>query len=249
MLPERLHALLDGCGGDSSPLTPTLLYNEGWLLRLVLDWLARNEAAGHPLAFPPRARWYSEALLPTPFAARKRRDHLAEARTHADGVIGHFIIGITGKGDLSLAPDGTWLVVLEAKLGSPLSTGTVHAHHYDQAARSVACMAEVLRRAGRPPVSMSHLAFYVIAPASRVSSRLLAALAPNSIRGRIEERVSEYGGDKDEWLEQWLIPTVGRVQVEVLSWEDTLAAIAQRDPESGQALAGFYESCLRHSGM
>lgn len=52
------------------------------MLRLLLDWLVDCEASSIiPVA--PGARWYSEALLPSPF----RGDSLAESHTHADGVV------------------------------------------------------------------------------------------------------------------------------------------------------------------
>ena len=132
---------------SSQPLfPPTLLYNEGWLLRLVLDWFSRHSVQDHPLTFAAGSRWFSEALLPSPFPARYRGDKLAENWTHADGVVGHFQIGKKGRTDLKLLPGATQFIVLEAKIFSSLSPGVTHASYYDQAARTVACMAEVLRR-------------------------------------------------------------------------------------------------------
>ena len=79
-----------------------LQYNEGWLLRVVLDWFSRHKIPNHLLNFQVNARWFSEALLPLVFLARHRGDPLAENWTHADGVVGHFTIGDQGKADLSL---------------------------------------------------------------------------------------------------------------------------------------------------
>jgi hypothetical protein len=161
---RTVHRLFASSASDSSPFPPTLLYNEGWLLRLILDWFAAYELPDHWLDFARHARWYSEAYLPSAFAARRRRDPLAEASTHADAVIGHFEIGARAKGDLSLRPDATQLVVLEAKLFSRLSVGVKNVATFDQAARSVACIAETLRRARRHPASLKRLGFYVLAP-------------------------------------------------------------------------------------
>src|SRR4051812_23173911 len=119
---DRIAALLLSSGDRESHLPATILYNEGWLLRVVLDWFSRQPPSSHPLGFHPGARWYTEALLPSQFRARKRGDDLAEARTHADGVIGHFSIGDSGKGDLMLLPDAQQFVVVEAKLFSGLSS-------------------------------------------------------------------------------------------------------------------------------
>jgi len=91
---------------DARRAPATLLYNEGWLLRLVLS----AEAGGIrclPQPFEPGARWFSEALLYTPFAPRSRGDQLGGSVTHADGVIGHFEIGRSSRAGLHLTPDGT----------------------------------------------------------------------------------------------------------------------------------------------
>jgi hypothetical protein len=39
---------------DPTRLFPaTILYNEGWLLRLVLDWFSHQSTDSHPLSFLP----------------------------------------------------------------------------------------------------------------------------------------------------------------------------------------------------
>ena len=88
-----------------------------------------------------------------------RGDRLAEARTHADGVLGHFAIGDPGTAALSLTPGARQLVVFEAKLFARLSAGVRNAPYYDQAARTIACMAETLCRAEIAPDNMTDLAF------------------------------------------------------------------------------------------
>ena len=63
------------------------------MLRLVLDWFAINNIAGHTLSFDAASTWYSEGLLPSTFLPRYRGDKHAEGFTHADGVIGHIAMG------------------------------------------------------------------------------------------------------------------------------------------------------------
>ena len=79
-------------------------------------------------------------------------------------MIGHFTIGDPGTAGLTLAADARQFVVVEGKLFNRLSAGVKNAPYYDQAARSVACVAEALRRAGARPGLMDDLAFLVIAP-------------------------------------------------------------------------------------
>src|SRR5262245_13997077 len=116
----QINSLLEARARPNPPFPPTDLFQEKWLIRLVLDWFARHDNLKHPLQFAPRARWFSEANLPSAFLARRRKDPLVEKWSHADGVIGHFTIGARGKNDLSLAAKATQLKVLEAKIFSPL---------------------------------------------------------------------------------------------------------------------------------
>ena len=93
MIVRQIARMLELCSTDQNVFPPTDLYNEGWMLRLLLDWHSRNPNAATPIPFPANSIWYSEALLPSAFLARYRGDELAESWTHADGVIGNFVIG------------------------------------------------------------------------------------------------------------------------------------------------------------
>jgi hypothetical protein len=224
---------------------PTLLYNEGWLLRLVLNWFHKNRTPGHPLFFEESATWYSEALLPTPFRASRRGDTHAESRTHADGVIGHFSVGVEGKADLQLDPGATQLVVLEAKLLSPLSPRVRAAPDYDQAARSVACLAEALRRGKRPPAEMSTLGFILLAPIREIESRDLAAkLDRGRLQAAVGRRMSGFARDLSSWYQSWFLPTLECIDLKVVAWEELIRRIAANEPVGYRALQTFYDRCL-----
>ena len=70
-----IYQLLLTAGTSASHFPPTLLYNEGWMLRLTLSWFQKSTLQGHTLSFAEGANWFSEALLPTPFAPRHRGTH------------------------------------------------------------------------------------------------------------------------------------------------------------------------------
>lgn len=139
MVMKRIQRMMESCDTGSTFFPPTILYNESWLIRLVLDWFSVHNPPGHQLTFLDKAHWFSEALLPSAFLSSPQERNLAEGWSHADGVIGHFDIGKGYKADLSLLSDVTQLVVLEAKMFSQLATGTSNAKYYDQAARMVGC--------------------------------------------------------------------------------------------------------------
>ncbi|WP_435015920.1 hypothetical protein TA3x_003477 [Tundrisphaera sp. TA3] len=246
MITGRIKAMLEACEAGQPSFPPTVLFSEGWLLRVVLDWFAGHGGDRYPLSPMLGARWFSEAWLPSAFLPRHKGDALAESRTHADGVVGHFTIGDPGSSGLNLAADAHQLVVLEAKLFNRLSSGIRNALYYDQAARSVACMAEVLRRAGRPPESMTDLAFLIVAPRDRIDDGVFSRdLSAEAIRRKVRRRVDAYAGDRDAWYRDWFEPTLIRADLRCLAWEDVVETIAFHDPVAGQFIDSFYGKCLR----
>jgi hypothetical protein len=241
---NTINLILERCESNTSSIPPTVLYNEGWMLRLVLEWFSKHPASGHPLAFAEGSRWYSEALIPSAFLSRKRGDKFAESWTHADGVIGHFVIGNGAKGNLTLNPDANHFVVLEAKMFSKLSAGVKNADYFNQAARYVACIAEVLKRAGRQAQAFKALGFYVLAPASQIEQGVFDEhLTKDSLRTVVERRVEEYG-DEREWFSRWFLPVLDRIDINTVSWENLINfPVAERDPDADQ-LKEFYGRCL-----
>jgi hypothetical protein len=237
--------LLPNIDHDLPNFPPTILYNEGWLLRLVADWFSTSGIAGHPFSFPIDGHWFSEARLPSAFLPRFRGDPLAESHTNADGVIGHFTIGTKGKTDLELIPDATHFVVLEAKLYSGLSKGVKNAKYFDQAARSVACFAEVLSRSKSKPESFSNLGFYVLAPNDQIKARTFNRLLDKqSIKDKVKRRISSYDGERDDWFKDWFTPTLEVIDIQSISWESVLGVIWENDSKTGDSLKEYYSHCL-----
>ena len=187
---KSIQDMLGTSASDQPLFPPTLLYNEGWLLRLLLDWFSEGSVQDHPLSFAADSKWFSEALLPSAFLGRYQGDKLAENWTHADGVIGHFLIGEKARTDLRLLPGVDQFIVLEAKMFSRLSSGVTHARYYDQAARTVACMAETLRRADHNPLNMTKLGFYVLAPSSQIEKGVFSKVVGKELfSGKAHRRV------------------------------------------------------------
>lgn len=243
---SRIAAILATCDTDTPLLPPTTLYNEGWLVRLVVDWFATQRVPGHPLDFSAGSRWFSEAWLPTPFPRAKGRP--GEGWTHADALVGHFTIGTGGKAAASLRRDATHLVVLEAKLRSGLSKGVHHAPYYDQAARTVACMAELFQGVQRRPENATRIGFYVLAPKSRIALGVFeGAMDRAALTATVAQRGAQYG-DAEEWHQQWFLPLMERIDLGVLAWEDVIATIRQHDASAGDCLDAVYTRCLACNG-
>lgn len=237
-------------------MQPTLIFNEGWLLRMVMDFAAQNREQWRGFLVLPEAQWFSEGLLPSPFAAVRRGDSLAEAYTHADGVIGSITVGGKGRGDVILTKPCEQLLVLEAKIASRLSAGTRNAPGYNQAARNVACMAEMIRISNVPVSQYKSLEFYVLAPAVmlRKEKSFTRFMDRQAIRARVEERVEAYRrrddyGGKRQWFEEWFLPLISIIELKLCSWEELVAEVEEKDEATGFRLEEFYRLCLQYNGF
>ena len=251
-IPQRISAMLFACADECPPFPPTILYNEGWMLRLCMDWFSQHkEVQGHPLSVPESGRWFSEGLIRSAFLPRKQGDKAAEGYTHADGVIGDFYIREGTKSGVSLRDDAKHFVIAEAKMSSGLSKGTANIKQYNQAARNVACIASLLAHHEIPPETMTTLGFYVLAPQRKLdemSDGGVSILDKCSIRDAVQDRLTAFDGDArieaSSWFDKSFLPVLERTSIASVSWEDVVAFIAQRDSAAGAELQEFYRRAL-----
>jgi hypothetical protein len=224
---------------------PTEIYNENWLLKLVFHQASTINDEDYFLGFLPKSTWFSEGLLPTAFKARFQGDPLSESRTNADGVIGQIKIGVTAKADLELAAGANQFTVVEAKVGSPLSPGTRNAEYFDQAARNVVCIAEVIARADIDPSTFDRLDFIILAPQYSIDNGTFSdEMNPVSIRAKVQRRVDEYDGQMDSWYSNYFEPTYKSIRLHSLSWESAMEWIGNHKPEVSVKLKKYYKLCL-----
>ena len=249
--------MLESSASDAATIPPTILYNEGWLLRLVLALAARG-LNGLPFAFQPQARWFSEGLLESPFRPRFRADPLAEGRTHADGVVGHFRVTDRTKAGVELTAAATQFVICEAKMFSALSRGTRRAPTFNQAARNVSCLAWTLAqvRPRRPLTEYTSVGFFILAPESQIQARVFAAeMTRQALAASIEARVGFYDAEHrvaklDPWLHEWALPLLdgaSQFRFDCISWESVIQRIAEQDAACGDRMRSFYAECLRYN--
>lgn len=274
--------ILSNADEKKTNIQPTLLYNEGWMLRLVLDWLAKNPGIKcEELSVPKDCSWFSEALLPSPFLRGKTE---REGYTHADGVVGKFCIGClqtsesvsddncaTGKfcpepgttgrnkGKLSLKPDCDFFYVVEAKMGSSLSSGTTNAGEYNQAARNIACIAELwiqqqlkkqpnLKIKDLKAEEVHKLGFYVLLPKGHrkrqdIELTLTKTEIIKKITKRIENIPEEEVNKSIYWLRENIDNFVAKIDIRAIAWETILETI------NNSSLNEFYEKCKIYNGI
>lgn len=241
---EMITKMLEKAHTADSVFPPTDLYDEGWMLR-ILSFMQSEGIECLPFDFHPDAKWFSEALVYSPFLPRYRRDPLAESHTHLDGVVGHFYFLPNTKLGLALEKNATQFVVLEAKMFSRLSKGTKNARYYDQAARTVACMAWTISESNKSVNDFDSLAFYVIAPKEQIDSGVFSSqVSKASVREKVKRRINAYVDEDDKygelqtWYDHFFIPTLEQIDMECISWETAVE-------KSGRlSVQNFYDRCL-----
>lgn len=229
---------------DHSVVLPTEIYNEGWLLRIVLDWYFQRAKTKPQAIFDKGSKWFSEGRLSSQFLARRRGDKLAESHTNADGVVGHF--EIAQRSEIRPRKNAKQLLILEAKLSSKLSAGTTRAPGYDQAARSVGCLAHIAGEAGLSPKEISSYGFYVIVPHKRVND-FAALTTKESVRKKVEDRVSDYGSEKLVWYDQTFLPHLEAMDVGIITWENLL--LDMESVGAGREYRDFYMTCCEYANL
>jgi hypothetical protein len=137
-------------------------------------------------------------------------------------------------------------MVTEAKMCSKLSAGVTNARYYNQAARNVACIAEVINRAGIAVEALEKVGFFVIDPQSRIDEGKYASqMGRDNIRAIVYQRVSEYeDAEKIAWFENAFLPLLEILRLRSISWEEIISVIKATDSDSGADLADFYARCL-----
>jgi len=240
---EMISKMLELAHTDAAVFPPTILYNEGWMLRILLS-LQSEGKRGLPFTFLPGARWFSEALIDSPFLHRMRGDPLAEGLTHLDGAIGHFDIRDGTKAGLVLRADSKQFVAIEAKMFSTLSKGTTHAPNYDQAARIVACIAWAIKQANRKAEDFESLGFYVFAPSDQINRGVFSSQVNKvSVNEKVERRINAYVSDTKKhaelltWQKDFFAPVLERIDIRCIPWETIIDKID--DPD----IRNFYSRC------
>lgn len=258
MLPE-LQKLIDLAVRDKAFFKPTDIFNEGFLLKILFQFAIENpdviyssDKVNLVMSHSPETKFFCEGQLYTHFR-HKLDSELYEKDTHADGVIGHFKIGEDTKTRIIALPDARKFVVTEAKLNSRLSEKVTKAPFYDQAARNVACIAETLFDAKLKPSKLDRIGFYLLVPKQKINKKNFdKLLKPESIKKKVLRRIEKYGpnqrGDLEKWHKQWFLPTMNRIIIEKISWEEIIENIIEIFPKRTD-IDVFYQHCLKHNDL
>ncbi len=162
-------------------INPTIIYNEGWMIRLLTieSIIEKLKIKGIDFERLATKNWSSEALVKSPFVQAKE---FREGYTHADIILGDFSINYDERGEVKLNDSPEYLGIIEAKMGSNLSQGTSNAKNYNQASRNVCCLSYLTR--GYPDCEI----FFAVAAPKMTIEKIKNQIERDIITNQIKER-------------------------------------------------------------
>ena len=231
---------------------PTEFYNEGWLLKVLVLAVTDFGLKEHPLYVNVEDKFFSEGLMYSPFLLRFKKDPLSESHTHADGLIGNFVIGNdTAKGSVHLIGDK--LNIFEAKINSGFSAKVTNAPSYNQAARYVACIVELLDKARKlENLDNLSIAFYLTVTKDQYKKdqNFAKFLDKEHIKNTVKKRVDQYEKEDDynersEWFDTKFTSVLEKIKIEPIFYEDIISKLEEY--EYINEIKSFYQLCLNNN--
>lgn len=226
--------------GKDRPFPPSLLiYNEGWLLRAVLQlWASSRENKGLPFSYPKEASLFSEAQLRTPFY----KAPLKETHTHVDGLVGDFTIRDGTKSGIDIKQDFKLLAVFEAKMYSGLAQGTTKIENYSQVSRTIACMINELSTLKKPLAESCSIYYIGLYPKdSKKIRQPEQKYAKDKIKEEIACRLEASHFTLEQFNPEWE-RLLNLIKIEFKTWEEIIDQINQVE------LKTFYGKCVEYGG-
>lgn len=263
MLKEIIEIIELTLDEDKRILSPRAIFNENYLLNLVMYWFMRqdhfivNSDSDRKIckAFQligDDARCYNQATLETPFKVRNKgeKDPLAEASPTVSAVVGHFKVLYGKKKErITLLPEANQFIIIETTLNKALNKGTRKFKNYNQVARNISCMIQTISHLDN--IFLDHLGLYVVAPKKMLQQESFKTFTyKQSIDELIKKRVEDYGEDQEKKAFLEIFNKIfQRIEVDCISYEDILRFIKKNDNDYSEMINNFYKVCLRYHGL
>ena len=256
---------------DKSPIAPSEVYNETWLLRMALaklhdstkDFSSDVRNILKDLRDAVRIGWISEGGL--------RPTLKKEGTTWTDAILGNVALKDSEEAEndsgnkrgvvIDYRKKDVGVIVVEAKVGSRLASQTSNYPGYNQAARNIACLARLImeQKCDKEGLSEEKCRFIVICPEPRDKDKFHHYLRENWKRAKEiltadniiktinsqQEMTGELGSlfDKDN-VDKFkkIVDTIANEdRSTVVSWEDILKRLRDDDIDK------FYQKVLEVS--
>lgn len=220
---------------EETNLNPTIIYNEGWMVRLLVEYSIQERINMGGFDFDEGCKWTSEALISSPFVDVKE---YREGYTHADVVFGDFDVKYSNRGEITLNKPKTFGII-EAKMKSNLSKGTSNFKKYNQATRNVVCIAHNIKEID------CNTFFLVVAPKSMIKKyQIENQIDKKVILNQVEERFEVHGEKfKQEKNYSKIVENIKKMSIATISYEDWISMFA--DDQIREKLDEFYSRCLK----
>lgn len=234
---------------DTQPnVNPTEVYNEGWMIRLLVYYSIEEEIKlkkdQFVIDFINMKNWTSEALISNPFLEAKK---FKEGYTHADMALGDFEVHYSKSGKIEVLKKARRFGIIEAKMKSSLSIRTTHAATYDQASRNVACIAYNTKKD-------CDIFFYVVAPelqlnkVNRKGNKMADIVVKERIIEQIEKRFKLHNS-KNKLLknQKTILEQASRCNVGVITYEEWIKEFTNNKVH--KILEDFYHQCIKWNNI
>jgi len=228
---QVLHSIENGTEKKVSNVNPTEIFNEGWMIRLLVYQSLKDKINIDGLIdFNSVKNWSSEGLISSPFVKTSKNK---EGYTHADMSLGDFSINYESRGDIIVNENASTFGIIEAKMKSNLSQKTTNAPNYNQASRNLACIAENVKN------ESCQTFFAVVAPSKMIEK--------HNISGQVEKDIMIHQISKRFELsglavDMELIKRAKKCRIKVLSYEDWIDMLSDK---SKDVINEFYMNCLK----
>ena len=218
-------------------INPTIIYNEGWMIRLLVieSMIEKLVIRDIDFGFLAQKNWSSEALIASPFVEKNIKNR--EGYTHADIILGDFTVNYSERGEVKINDSAKILGIIEAKMGSDLSLGTSNANDYNQASRNVCCLSYLTRN-----IFDCKTFFIVTAPMKtiekyEIKNKIEREKILTQIRDRFIHSNIEYQSEIQKKVE--------KCNIFSLSFEEWIVEILDTDVK--KYLDDFYKECIKHN--
>ena len=272
------------CGDvEKSPIARSEVFNETWMLRLALALIHDYDKESFQLPDDKKTaleriqksvkkRWLSEGGLEPAF--------VKEGTTWTDAILGNIRLKgessennksdtASSKRKIELADDYSGVVIVEAKMGSPLDKSVTNSTDYDQAARNIACLAKLLNEGTKNAKALAaESAFIVFAPETKIEEweadnnkadnnpHTMIRNAWSTIENQKEKRDNKRGG-----IIPARAPTVEKIDdlrllvksicdnSNVISWEDIIRSMKNDQSGACEIVKWFYVKTCKEYGI
>lgn len=228
----------------------TEIFNEGWLLRGILNSLMgikdiKDTVLSDFLPFPDDSKRYSEGRLDTPFKPRFKGDsNYTETQTPIDGIVGHFEIYGTKKSGIKISDNFNYLSIFEAKMYSSIGKGKKEVPNFSQVTRIISCMIFQIMKIEK--LENKKIFLVILYPDDHANIDCLK-YTNQFIKDEIKERLKNYKNGFEKNLSPDLIEfeskyekTIEMINIRFITWEQILNEI-----KTDTLIIKFYDLCKK----